>query len=259
MFEDIKHKNKIVDIDGKKFIKKSFNSNNFSLLRKEYKIERALSEKSITPYVRLLYGIYFYEELVNIKKIDLTQDFIKDLSLVLRELHRIKIDYWSESIKKAIKNDFIKKDCYELFLLYQEIFKRLPSNFFNYKLESKIDEKIKFYNQYLNKKKYTTCLIHGDLSQNNVLLDSNGSIKLIDWTDARIDVPSHDIAQVFYLFKFDKKQQNFFLKNYGSTWIDKEIIEMHSLVFLIYDLASFWILHKKKNNFIMNQIKMILK
>ena len=89
----------------------------------------------------------------------------------------------------------------------------------------------------LDKRNYKVCLIHGDLNLHNVFLEKRG-IFLIDWTDCRLDVPSCDVSQVFYLWGLNQEQEELFLKYYDMDFIDKQLLVYHKILLLLYDLAS---------------------
>jgi|GEM_PF-6775422 len=250
MFQDQRHLIELVNFKSKRYLKKTIsNKDFFYLLKKEYEIENILTKKDVTPKVFGLNKHFFCEEFIVSKKIILNRDFLFKIANAFRRIHNVNLNKFT-----TLKNDFIKDKKYCLYFLYKKIINNAPVGSFNKEFIQKLDYLIKFYEFYLNKKKLSFCLIHGDLSPKNILLDAKGNTKVIDWVDARIDLPSHDIVQFFYLFKLNKKQQKMFLKFYGDFIYDEIVFDMHLTMLWLYDFVDFWLKHRKENKDKINKI-----
>lgn len=81
-------------------------------------------------------------------------------------------------------------------------------------------------------------IIHGDVSANNVFITPDSQIKLIDWTDCRIDVGISDLSQAIHLIKLDDRQQNIFLAAYKHDFNFPLFIQFQLLMHCLYDLMA---------------------
>ena len=92
-----------------------------------------------------------------------------------------------------------------------------------------LDKKVVFKSEYC-------CLIHGDLNGENMVRQDNGRLAFLDWADCRWDTFSCDISQFIYLHFLNKKETKLFLQSYNSPWITKEMLEIHRLLLIGWDI-----------------------
>lgn len=233
MFTDYPHINSLQD-DKPNFLIKSLL--NKTVLQKEFFVLDFLAKQGFTPQVVDFDGQSFQEEYLTgreINQIDLTITNIKKLALILRRLHTLVIP---DEVKHYLDNSFLRHGLYQPILIVQTIMKKsLPMVVKNYStLLTNIAQHIKTRLDRIN---YPINLIHGDLSRHNILLQNN-NIFLIDWSDCRLDIPSCDVAQLFYLLDFDQQQEELFLKNYQMDYLDQQLLIFHKILLLLYDLAN---------------------
>lgn len=240
MFKDYPHKNKIIK-NNPDFIVKSLSSE--EILLKEFYVLDFLSKRSFTPSVYNLNKNYFLEQRLfgrEIGKNDLTNKNIKKLAIILKQIHNLSI---SPDVKKYLQNKFLAGDKYRPVLITRTILKKFPKKLLG-DYERKVLNIAKAVELKLQETKYNISLIHGDLSYHNIFMVGD-DIFLIDWTDCRLDIPSCDVSQLFYLLDFNNQQERLFLKYYKSGYIDDQLLIFHKILLLLYDLAS--IILKKKS------------
>ena len=233
MFQDYPHKNTLITIKGKLFIKKELQ--NHIILYKEYHVLNFLEKYHITPKVKGYNQNFYYEEFINGKKLSknkLNKKNIIKLAKAIKIIHSVAV---SPQIRKLIKDKYIK-NIYRPSKIYFALIKN------NRKFISKaIMQKIEFImykmDDYFSQTKYKIGLIHGDLSLNNILI-KKGDVYIVDWSDCRLDVLSSDISQLFYLCKFNKNQKKIFLDNYNNRYIDERILYSHEILLLLYDIID---------------------
>jgi len=233
MFVDYPHQNSSQDDESDFFIKSLSDK---VVLQKEFHVLDFLAEQGFTPKVSKFNGQSFREERLagqEIGQADLTAVNIKKLAFILKQLHTLNI---SPQIKRYLHNDFLRRDYYQPILIAQAIMRESLSvivehySVFLADIAQHIQAK-------LDQIDYPISLIHGDLSRHNILLRNN-DIFLIDWSDCRLDIPSCDVAQLFYLLDFDQQQEELFLSNYQMDYLDKQLLTFHKILLLSYDLAD---------------------
>ncbi|NQV88010.1 MAG: phosphotransferase [Parcubacteria group bacterium] len=203
------------------------------VLKKEYSVQRFLGDAGIAPKVRTLSTEKrFFEQIFTkqkTKNLELTNENIKALALLLKKLHSTKIP---RSILEYVNNPFLNRNLYNPLLVCE---KMLENNNCLQKNRELLQKKMNTYLQILKKTSYKVGLIHGDLRKENILLfDQN--ILLVDWEDCRIDITSCDVSQLFYLLDFDNTQENIFLKYYNEKYITKDILTMHKVLLIVYEI-----------------------
>ena len=76
-------------------------------------------------------------------------------------------------------------------------------------------------------------VIHGDLNQGNILVFNNG-VKLIDWSDVRLDNPYLDIAQVVFHSGLDINDAESLARMYNNE------IKLDQLLYFLF-LSMLWV------------------
>lgn len=242
MFIDYLHKNKLIIKNNKKFLVKYLD--NREILDKEFNVLNFLKNETFIPKVLDYKKQTFLEEFLDVeslKKKDLSESNIKEIAFVLNRLHSLKI---SKQISKFIENDFLVNEKYYPSKVFQEMVKH-SSWLLGKNLYKRIESIMKTMDNYFNSKPYSIGLIHGDLSFQNILIGDR--IYIIDWTDCRQDIASCDVAQLFYLLKFNSRQEKVFLRHYDIGYIDEKILLTHKILLLIYDLIDFYKKNSKLN------------
>lgn len=230
---DFPHKISEIMFRGKKYILK--NTTSVQIDNKEFKVQKMLVNTGYVPKCRKNYNGDFIEEFIEGKQLGrkkLTDDLIKNIAVALKTIHSVPI---SKSIEKLLieNNTYSPKEIWgSLISNRTKIISSLPEVDRIKSFVDLMDRKISNYN-------YIFSIIHGDLSSANILVMKKNKIKIIDWTDARIDLPSLDIIQFFYLNKLNKKQQDLFFNYYKPDWLDQDLIRLHLLYLLVYDFICF--------------------
>lgn len=209
--------------------------NDIKHLKKEFAIQKFLSKYELAPKVINLEEHTFKEEFVEgslLKDVNLNSSVVVELAKTLKKIHTIKIP---KKIKVLIEDKFTMSGIYQPRLILQELVKDINdeelNSYFNI-----ANNYIKSVENYLKDKAGYMCLIHGDLSKNNIMIRNN-KIVIIDWTDCRLDIPSTDISQLFYLCDFTDTQKEIFLNEYNNRdFINKDLIDLNTILLLIYDL-----------------------
>lgn len=193
----------------------------------------------VTPRVKNFQNSSYYEEYLSgnlLREEILSKDLIIEMALVLKKIHEFPFD---KALEKYLKNEFLVNEKYDPTPLLYAMLERAPKIFLK-KYKDKLKEIYKELTKYFNDKKYNLVIIHGDLSPNNLIV-ANKRVKLIDWTDCRKDIPSADVAQLFYLTKMSKDQQKVFLEYYDNDLIDEKVLWSHNMLHYIYDLVNYFI------------------
>ncbi len=87
-----------------------------------------------------------------------------------------------------------------------------------------------------------TLLCHGDAHLGNLLLDEAGAVWLVDWDDARLATPEHDLmfvlgGGVLAFAPVTDTEQAWFLDGYGEVAIDGQLLQYARAVRAMEDLA----------------------
>lgn len=87
-----------------------------------------------------------------------------------------------------------------------------------------------------------TVLCHGDAHLGNLLLDEAGAVWLVDWDDARLATPEHDLmfvlgGGVLAFAPVTGAEQAWFLDGYGYVAIDGQLLQYARVVRAMEDLA----------------------
>jgi len=237
MFKDYPHKNEVILFNKKNYLQKTLASQ--IVLQKEYLVMKFLEPTEIAPRAISYNGSILIEEYLNdwcpIEHRELTAKIIEKIAETLKKLHSLEL---SEGIIKICKDKYTMDLKYHPFQIFKTIEKVLKSKnvYCNYE---KLGEYFITVNERLSRSNYTLSLIHGDLSPNNIMLKGN-EIKIVDWSDCRLDIFTADISQLFYLFKFSEGQERLFkdFYGYGLGDLDNSLLLTHKILLVFYDLAS---------------------
>jgi len=170
-----------------------------------------------------------------------------NLAKIISKLHTININKWPKTLKKYLSNTYINGNNYGYLSLCNSMLRELPQGFLGVKVKNRLNYSLSKHHNSINNNQLNFSVIHGDLRPSNIIINDD-KIKIIDWTDARIDLPSHDIAQIFYLFSFNRKQKNIFLSGYKYKNINLSFMNAHLLSIFIYELVEYWLKNNKRNN-----------
>lgn len=92
------------------------------------------------------------------------------------------------------------------------------------------------------------CLVHADLKKENILTH-NDKITLIDWECAGSDIPESDIGRLFAGCRFNKRQEELFLKNYFPTKPNEIVLKRIASIKMViefFNIIDDYILHNRK-------------
>jgi thiamine kinase-like enzyme len=259
MFEDTKHTVETLKYKNRLYIKRSLKLDSQDILEKEYLVQKSINHTRVVPRVFNFRSLYYFEEIIDFRKLYLTNENIQNIAAALYTLHNINVDLLAKKLQASLKNHFLDKSGRNInyVSLYEAILKELTSEDIR---EELIRYNIqKFLSSHQEEKiPAKLCLIHGDLNKGNVLLDEFKNIKLIDWSDCRIDEPAADVAQLFYHFKFTTRQAELFFNTYPDTFIAHGVLEIRKLFLLLYDVVFLWKTKKRKASGKLVQIRDII-
>lgn len=249
-FEDTTHK---VFSIGKYFVKMLPGSQK-SALRKEYLIQKILSDTSYVPKPiacatskdTILPG-FVIEEKIEFARINLDRaNLIAETARALHELHSysqkkrdlilklIPMDKYLDNGTYSpinILNGFILKPYFDLKIQKSKLINSITN-----KTIKEINKTINLLARKITYKKDYCAFIHGDLNDTNIVVTAKGNICVLDWADGRWDISSCDIAQFFYLYNLTDKEKKDFLKIYSCNWLNEDILEIHRLLLVGWDL-----------------------
>lgn len=176
---------------------------------------------------------FFTEEFISDIKYNVSEN-IPNISNALYQLHNIPI---SNNMKQVLHNPYLKNKKHNTDKLFNDLIQPLPPC-------AQKEEFIMEIRNYICKNPLESekiAIIHGDLNPNNILKRGEYPY-LIDWGDARIDLPSFDIAQLFYVHNFSLEDQNLFWLYYpDKTSILHRNIFLHFIFLILYELGILYI------------------
>mgnify|MGYP001584725475 CR=1 FL=1 len=193
-----------------------------------------LDQLSLGPKIIMInHDLNYYEEQRLNKeksKNKLNKKNISKIAKMLYKLHELKLP---NQRLRLLVDKFTKDGYYHPQQIFDEGLKNLPDKkqvlFLKYKSLVKQLE-IKFMNIH-----NALCLIHADVKQDNIFF-CKSKLKMIDWDDARIDLPLLDIYSVFRNYKFTKLQKGTFWSFYKKpNYLDKNLDLFLNLITKIYE------------------------
>lgn len=259
MFEDVTHKIQIIYRDRIPYIKRSFNNKNSTTLTKEYLIQSNIGHLLICPKTFNLSQSFYLEEYINKKNLILSKKNIVKIAQKLSLLHSIKPTLIPSDLLVLLKNHYVNKTKQNI--NYLSLIKAILRKISLMTTRNKFNGVLSFVKEFSSNPYQVSglCLIHGDLNKNNILLSKSGDIKLIDWSDSRIDEPEADIAQFFYHFNLTSKQKKIFTNAYTHCDLNQGVLLIRHLLLLLYDIVQTWLLTNSIDLDKFNKIDSILK
>ena len=206
--------NYAIETTGKKYVLRIENNPQFKNLKKEYNLLKSL-KAGLGPKVyffdkshKIIPADYFVEEFVLGKyPKKLNDKFIILMAKWLKKLHQQKKPCKKHSMLKTIKPYFRNVNNHK---------NAIPSEIVNtiYSLFNRVTAFCKKNDSiFANRKE--ACLLHGDLSRENIIYDGK-NIRLLDWEFSRYNFPEWDLVYFMQSLELNSKQKELFLKTYGS-------------------------------------------
>ena len=205
--------NYAIETIGKKYVLRIENNPQFKNLKNEYTLLKSLKE-GLGPKVyffdkshKIISADYFVEEFVDGKyPKKLNDKFIVLMAKWLKKLHQQKKPCKRHSTLKAIKPYFRNVNNHKN-AIPLEIANEIDYLFKRVTAFCKKNDGI-----FANRKE--DCLLHGDLSRENIIYDGE-NIRLLDWEFSRYNFPEWDLVYFMQSLELNPKQKELFLKTYG--------------------------------------------
>ena len=197
-----------IKVDNKYLFRFPRNNEAYKAINKEYKILKILNEKLPSnikvpkyrysqldtdyPYVgyELIEGKFLTNELYDILSKEEKEKIINGMSEFLNILH--SIDY--KELELEINNPI---------QWYKEFYGRIQKICFKYFDEDLKEKTIELFENYFKDDtmtNYTPTLIHGDLSEDHIIVTEDG-VGIIDFGDLMVFEPSYDLIWAYILNK----------------------------------------------------------
>jgi len=221
---------------------------------KEYWAQSIISAVNLAPkpYFKFHFPKETFPSLILEEKIDFhkvykkSDKFITDTAKVLRKIHNLARKQ-KKTINKHIPEDkLLSGGAYDPLVILNvfvlsplEKLKKSKKNLVTKTVEKsliEIEKRIAELDKKVAYKKEYCSLIHGDLNDTNIVRTKKGKIMLIDWADCRWDIVTCDLSQFIYLHFLTKREQKLFLKTYDASWVTEEMIEIHRLLLIGWDI-----------------------
>ena len=74
------------------------------------------------------------------------------------------------------------------------------------------------------------CLVHGDYTPSNIMIDKNGITGIIDWEDALWGSPLYDVGFSLFVFRATGLDARLFLRSYIEEWFNPVQTDLNSHV-----------------------------
>jgi thiamine kinase-like enzyme len=221
---------------------------------KEYWAQKIISSVDLAPepYFKVHFPFGTLPSLIFEEKIDFhkvykkTDNFITDTAKALRKMHDVAREKKEVTTKYIPEDNLLVKGTYGPLTILKVFvtdplkkLKQSKSQHVTKHVESTLSEIEKRIINLSKKTKYTKeycSLIHGDLNDTNIVRDKKGKIVVIDWADCRWDIVTCDLSQFIYLHFLNKREQKLFLEAYGAAWVTEEMIEIHRLLLIGWDI-----------------------
>lgn len=233
IYQDFPHVTQVFFKNQRKYLKKNIVDR--VVEAKEFAIQSLLLPSRVVPFCWKDEEGYFCEEFLEgkfLREIKFLSDSdIREVAKAIKKVHLVKPD---QDIKNILRMEEVAGGKYRPKAIFRLILSDQRAKFNQVADVAKIEKYITEVGEKLDKRNYNLAIIHGDLSPNNIVITKEG-VRIIDWTDARYDIPSADIIQFFYLSKLSPQQQKTFLSEYRPIWMFDELIRMHEIFLLTYD------------------------
>lgn len=231
LYKDYPHNLKLVYKSGKPYYYKSLSD--LIVAQREIDLIKWLNKNNLAPFIITSSkpGTWYEKKIAGklLVEAKLTDAVILHLATTLNRLHNLILPSNLRSIlgsnSKYHPRNILKK-----------LLSPIKSNTASINDLAETLRLIKVVEPQLKVMNYTKSLIHGDLSPRNIVINSDNDISLIDWSDARFDLASLDVCQLFYLNNFSQRQRKIFWQGYNRPiWMTEDLIKLHLRYLQIYD------------------------
>lgn len=211
IYKDHPHKIIFVRNRASRFVKKSVEDK--VVQRKEFNIQKILYKTTYVPKCFQYNNAFFLEQFIEgtpLSEVNNINDrHIIELANILKKIHNpINIDDCLNIFQKEeLKKEYDPEKVLTLVLPKdkQKIISQSDYELIKY-AGSSLKEEIKNID-------YKMSIVHGDLNSQNIIISKEG-LKIIDWTDSRVDVGMVDIVQFIHLSEINEEQKKLLLKEY---------------------------------------------
>ena len=197
-----------IKVDNKYIFRFPRNDEAYKAISKEYKILKLLNEKlpvyiKVPNYIyRRLDGDYPYVGYEMIEGKFLTKDVFNNLS----DTEKQKVlNYMSEflNILHSINYKDLNLEIQNPIKWYKELYKRIQNICFKYFDDDLKAATVQLFENYFNDEtmtNYIPTLVHGDLSEDHILVNENG-VGIIDFGDLMVFDPAYDLIWAYICSK----------------------------------------------------------
>lgn len=201
------------------------------------KLRKLINKHNVSPgIIRFDHKRHIIEEKKLTKKLPtaaLNKKRIQEIATLLKNLHSIKL---SKDFQREFADKYTKELEYKPMDIFSAIFDHLPRK--SKEEYGKYAEFVKGISELIKDARPSLSLIHGDVGQHNLFLVGD-DLSLIDWDDARLDLPLVDIYCFFHSYRLNQKQEKFFWQAYGvPTYWNKDVDSFFKLIHEMFDNAS---------------------
>jgi len=175
------------------------------------------------------------------------------LGRYINKIHSLKMRGFGELQKNACGKHSVPIDYVE-FLLKQHRSSLLKTKLFDKALIQRLqnylhDNIVLFTNE--------SVLLHGDLIDNNILINKNKISGLIDFGDASCGSREYDLAKIY--IEKNSKIFNEVLNGYGKKLVNMEKVKYFAVLHLLYMIPYFYSTNKVKYVKCMRLLKSLIK
>lgn len=247
--------NYAVKVDEEYIFRFSRNQESYRVLKLEYQLleylkqrlpntiqvpEYIFSDFEENPFVgyKMIRGKFLRKDVFEKLNDEAKENLLKNMSIFLNTLHSIEVDEFDLDYVEPISN----------YKMRYEEFKKKCFDYFN---EAEKQATINLFETYFKDRKmvnYKPTVIHGDLSEDHILITDNG-IGIIDFGDARVFDPAFDFEWAYLYGKsFFDKLINLYQVNYDKNFeyrISNFYLKIVPYYGIVYGAEI-------KNNFLLN-------
>lgn len=196
-------------------------------LKIEFQLEDNLSQANIAPHVWDWGQHEFKEKFIQTVPTTSNEQHISSIAHKLKKLHTVDLSRLPAILRRNLQDKYARMNDYKFINLCQLAIQKLPDSFSQNEIDNIIQE-AQHYHGVINKTNYNLSIIHGDLNPSNILINQKNEVLFTDWLDARIDLPTHDIAQYFNLNRLNERQEKLFWNAYEpADWMSSDIMQCH--------------------------------